>query len=59
MNPRIVFLILAAAACADTAGAHHNMTAIYKVDDVVTLSGTLTRIDWRNPQLSWRPQSAG
>jgi hypothetical protein len=51
MDRRIVLFTLAAAALAGTSGAHHNMTAIYNVDDVVTVSGTLTRIDWRNPHI--------
>jgi hypothetical protein len=51
MNRRIIFLALAAAAFAGTAGAHHNMTAIYNMTDVVKLSGTLTKIDWRNPHI--------
>ena len=29
--------------------AHHNMTAIFDFNDRVTLNGTLTKIDWRNP----------
>jgi hypothetical protein len=34
-----------------TARSHHNMTAIYNVDDIVKVSGTLTKIDWRNPHI--------
>ena len=51
MNRRIIFLALAAAAFAGTAGAHHNMTAIYNMSDVVKVNGTLTKIDWRNPHI--------
>ncbi len=29
--------------------AHHNMTALFDFNDRVTLNGTLTKIDWRNP----------
>jgi len=32
-----------------TASAHHNMTALFDFNDRVTLTGTLTKIDWRNP----------
>jgi hypothetical protein len=31
------------------ASAHHNMTALFDFNDRVTLTGTLTKIDWRNP----------
>jgi Family of unknown function (DUF6152) len=33
----------------NTASAHHNMTALFDFNDRVTLTGTLTKIDWRNP----------
>jgi len=29
--------------------AHHNMTALFDFNDRVTLNGTLTQVDWRNP----------
>jgi hypothetical protein len=29
--------------------AHHNMTALFDFNDRVTLNGTLTKVDWRNP----------
>lgn len=29
--------------------AHHNMTAVFDFNDRVTVNGTLTAIDWRNP----------
>jgi len=32
-----------------TASAHHNMTALFDFNDRVTLTGTLTKVDWRNP----------
>ena len=51
MNRRIIFLVLAAAVFAGTASAHHNMGAIYNISDVVKVSGTLTKIDWRNPHI--------
>jgi len=31
------------------AKAHHNMTAVFDFNDRVTLTGTLTNVDWRNP----------
>jgi Family of unknown function (DUF6152) len=34
---------------AATAWSHHNMSAIYDFNDKVMMSGTLSKIDWRNP----------
>ena len=31
--------------------AHHNMSAVYDFNDRVTLTGTLTKVDWRNPHM--------
>ena len=31
--------------------AHHNMTAIFDFNDRVTLTGTLMKVDWRNPHI--------
>src|ERR1700730_3695029 len=36
---------------AGSALAHHNMSAAYDFNDRVTLAGTLTKIDWRNPHI--------
>src|SRR5881296_3694057 len=36
---------------AGSAWAHHNMTAIFDFNDRVMLSGTLTKVDWRNPHI--------
>jgi hypothetical protein len=51
MTQRTVFVALAAMVFAATAWAHHNMSAIYDFNDRVTMTGTLTRIDWRNPHI--------
>ncbi len=34
-----------------TASAHHNMSGIFDFNDRVILSGTLTKLDWRNPHI--------
>ena len=34
---------------ASEAVAHHNMTAVFDFNDRVTVTGTLTKVDWRNP----------
>jgi hypothetical protein len=31
--------------------AHHNMTAIFDFNDRVTLTGSQTKVDWRNPHI--------
>ena len=51
MSHRIIFVALAALVFAGTALAHHNMSAIYDFNDRISMSGTLTKIDWRNPHI--------
>ena len=34
-----------------TAGAHHNMSALFDFNNRVTITGTLTKFDWRNPHI--------
>jgi hypothetical protein len=36
---------------ANAAWAHHNMTALFDLNDRVSLSGTFTGVDWRNPHI--------
>jgi hypothetical protein len=35
----------------NSASAHHNMTALFDFNDRVTVTGTLKKIDWRNPHI--------
>src|SRR3954469_8258191 len=51
MSHRSIFLVAAALMFTATAWAHHNMSAIYDFNDKVTMSGTLSKIDWRNPHI--------
>jgi hypothetical protein len=51
MRKRTVAFVVLAAALAGSAWAHHNMSAIYDFNDRVTVSGTLSKIDWRNPHI--------
>jgi hypothetical protein len=51
MIHRVTFLVTAALMLASTASAHHNMSAIYDFNDKVTMTGTLSKIDWRNPHI--------
>jgi len=34
-----------------TAGAHHNMSALFDFENRVNATGTLTKADWRNPHI--------
>ena len=36
---------------AGAAWAHHNMSAMFDFNDRVALTGTLNKIDWRNPHI--------
>lgn len=46
-----VILALALMLPAGSAWAHHNMSALFDFNDRVTVAGTLTRLDWRNPHI--------
>jgi hypothetical protein len=49
MNTRIIALGIMLAA--GSAFPHHNMSALFDFNDRVTLTGTLTKFDWRNPHI--------
>ena len=52
MGQRIgLLVVLAAVLFAGSARGHHNMSALFDFNDRVTLTGTLTQIDWRNPHI--------
>ena len=55
------WIALAAMLPAGAAWAHHNMFPVFDINDRVTLTGTLSKIDWRNPhiELSIEVQSGG
>jgi hypothetical protein len=44
-------ILLVAVLLAGSASAHHNMSALFDFNDRVTLNGTLTKVDWRNPHI--------
>ena len=46
-----VILALAVTLLAGSASAHHNMSALFDFNDRVTVSGTLSKLDWRNPHI--------
>jgi len=47
----VLFVVVGAILLAGSAWAHHNMTAIFDFNDRVMFSGTLTKVDWRNPHI--------
>jgi hypothetical protein len=52
MSRATTFLAAAIVLLAATvAWSHHNMSAIYDFNDKVTMTGTLSKIDWRNPHI--------
>jgi hypothetical protein len=51
MNHRTIFVAIAGFVFAGTALAHHNMSATYDFNDRITMTGTLTKVDWRNPHI--------
>jgi hypothetical protein len=46
-----VILALAVTLLAGSAWAHHNMSALFDFNDRVTVAGTLSKLDWRNPHI--------
>jgi uncharacterized protein DUF6152 len=44
--------LLAVSLLVNAASAHHNMTAMFDLNDKVTLTGTFTKVDWRNPHIN-------
>ena len=47
----IAFLVLAAMLLSVSAWAHHNMSALYDFNDRIMVTGTLSKVDWRNPHI--------
>jgi len=47
----IAFGVLAVLLLAGSAGAHHNMSAYFDFNNRVMITGTLAKIDWRNPHI--------
>lgn len=52
MTRRIARIVIVCAMMLPAAAAaHHNMSAVYDFNDRVTLTGTLTKINWLNPHI--------
>ena len=50
-KPGVFFLALLAIVMAGSASAHHNMSALFDFNDRVTLTGTVTKLEWLNPHI--------
>jgi hypothetical protein len=51
MKLRTIFLAAVAFLFAAPVWAHHNMSAIYDFNDKISMTGTLSKMDWRNPHI--------
>ena len=52
MSPRMIACgIVTALLLTGSVGAHHNMSAIFDFNNRVTLTGTLSKVDFRNPHI--------
>jgi hypothetical protein len=51
MRYRTILLAAAAFMFAAPVWAHHNMSAIYDFNDKISMTGTLSKMDWRNPHI--------
>src|SRR5262245_8694385 len=45
------FVLLTALLLTASVRAHHNLSAAFDFNDRVSLHGTLTKVDWRNPHI--------
>jgi hypothetical protein len=51
MIRRIVLGFVFASLAAGVASAHHNMSAMFDFNQRFTQTGTLSKVDWRNPHI--------
>ena len=51
MRNRIFLSVVLVVLLAGAAGAHHNMSALFDFNQRFTRTGTLSKIDWRNPHI--------
>ena len=56
---RACFALLVILLAAASVWAHHNMSALFDFNDRVTLTGTLTKFDWRNPHIALTVDAKG
>jgi hypothetical protein len=48
---KVALVALTALLLSASGRAHHNMSAAFDFNDRVSLTGTLTKVDWRNPHI--------
>ena len=48
---KVALVALTALLLTASGRAHHNMSAAFDFNDRVSLTGTLTKVDWRNPHI--------
>src|ERR1700682_6466230 len=53
------FLALGILLAAGSLSAHHNMSALYDFNNRVSMAGTLTKFDWRNPHIELIVEAKG
>src|SRR5687768_8782594 len=51
MIRRLALSVCLAGLLAGSAVAHHNMSALFDFDQRFTRTGTLSKVDWRNPHI--------
>lgn len=51
MRYRIGAILTLSVLLAGAVWAHHNMSALFDFNNRVTMTGTLTKFDWRNPHI--------
>jgi hypothetical protein len=51
MSYRIGAFLALSVLLASAVWAHHNMSALFDFNNRVTMTGTLTKFDWRNPHI--------
>ena len=51
MSRRLALSVCLALALATSAAAHHNMSALFDFSQRFSSTGTLTKVDWRNPHI--------
>ena len=46
-----VLSVIAVLLAAESSWAHHSFSAVFDISKKITLTGTLTKLDWRNPHI--------
>ena len=47
-----VLSVIAVLLVAESSWAHHSFSAVFDISKEITLTGTLTKLDWRNPHIA-------